>query len=95
MEKAHRQLLTLLKDAEADPTRLMAAPNSLLDSQPALRRLKDGLVDAQLRTATLQGRMSAEHPEVVAAREAEVQVAALPSRRAFHRHPRPGIRTDC
>jgi uncharacterized protein involved in exopolysaccharide biosynthesis len=75
-EKANRQLLALLADCQADPTRLMAAPARLLDSQPALRRLKDGLVDAQLRTATLQGRMSAEHPEVIAAKEAESQVAA-------------------
>ena len=68
-------MLALLKQAQADPTRLMAAPNRLLDSQPALRRLKEGLVDAQLRTATLQGRMSAEHPEVISAKEAETQVA--------------------
>jgi len=74
-EKANRQLLDLLKQAQADPTRLMAAPNRLLDSQPALRRLKEGLVDAQLRTAALQGRMSTEHPAVISARDAEAQVA--------------------
>jgi uncharacterized protein involved in exopolysaccharide biosynthesis len=75
-EKANRQLLALLTESQADPTRLIAAPNRLLDSQPALRRLKDGLVDAQLHTATLQGRMSIEHPEVISAKEAEAQVAA-------------------
>ena len=75
-EKANQQLLALLTEAQADPTRLIAAPNRLLDSQPALRRLKEGLVDAQLRTAALQGRMSAEHPEVITAKEAEAQVAA-------------------
>ena len=75
-EKANRQLLALLQQSQADPTRLLAAPTRLLDSQPALRRLKEGLVDAQLRTATLQGRMSAEHPAVVSAKEAETQVAA-------------------
>ncbi len=74
-QQSDRQLLKLLKEALADPTKLMAAPNRLLDSQPALRRLKDGLVDAQLRTAALEGRMSAVHPEVIAAREAEAQVA--------------------
>ena len=58
-EKSNRQLLVLLKQSQDDPTVLIAAPSRLLDSQPALRRLKDGLVDAQLRTATLQGRMSA------------------------------------
>ncbi len=73
--EANRQLRDLLIAAQADPARLMAAPTRLLESQPALRRLKDGLVDAQLRTAALQGRMSAEHPEVIAAREAEAQVA--------------------
>ncbi len=73
--EANRQLLDLLKEAQADPKQLLAAPNRLLESQPALRRLKDGLVDAQLRTAMLQGRMSAGHPLVIAAREAETQVA--------------------
>ena len=73
--EANRQLRDLLAAAQADPTRLMAAPTRLLESQPALRRLKDGLVDAQLRTAALEGRMSAAHPEVIAAREAEAQVA--------------------
>ena len=66
----------MLEEAQADSARLIAAPSRLLESQPALRRLKDGLVDAQIRTATLQGRMSAEHPEVIAARAAEAEVAA-------------------
>jgi len=75
-EKADRQLLALLKQAQADPTRLMATPNRLLESQPALRRLKEGLVDAQLRTAALQGRMSDAHPAVISAKDAESQVAS-------------------
>jgi polysaccharide biosynthesis transport protein len=74
-ENANRQLLALLKQAQADPARLIAAPSRLLESQPALRRLKEGLVDAQIRTATLQGRMSGEHPAVMSAKEAEAQVA--------------------
>src|SRR5688500_13828024 len=37
------QLLTMLRTAEKDPLQLLATPNSLLTSQPALRRLKDGL----------------------------------------------------
>jgi uncharacterized protein involved in exopolysaccharide biosynthesis len=73
--EANRQLRDLLTAAQADPRRLLAAPTRLLESQPALRRLKDGLVDAQLRTAALEGKMSAEHPEVIGAHEAEAQVA--------------------
>jgi polysaccharide biosynthesis transport protein len=72
--KSNQELLALLKAAEARPDRLVAMPNTLLDSQPALRRLKDGLVDAQLSSSQLLGRMSAEHPMVKAAKAAEQQI---------------------
>jgi len=71
----NRELLELLREARHDPSRLVATPNRLLESQPALKRLKDGLVDAQLRTAELKGRLSDEHPLVRAARLAEENVA--------------------
>ncbi len=73
-KKTNQQLLTLLREADDNPGRLLATPNDLLESQPALRRLKDGLVDAQLQTARLRGYMSDEHPFVKVAREAENQV---------------------
>ena len=66
--------LKLLKASEKDPDHLIATPNQLLESQPALRRLKDGLVDAQLRTSALQGKMSASHPQVQSAVAAEEEV---------------------
>lgn len=69
-----RELLTLLQDAARDPSKLLATPNRLLESQPALRRLKDGLVDAQLRTSQLRGSMSNVHPLVRAAVDAEEEV---------------------
>lgn len=69
-----RELLALLQDALQDPSHLVAAPNSLLEAQPALRRLKDGLVDAQLRTALLRGTMSEKHPQVAAAIQNEQAV---------------------
>jgi uncharacterized protein involved in exopolysaccharide biosynthesis len=74
------QLLAMLRAAEQDPQQIVATPNSLLSAQAALRRLKDGLVDAQLATARLAGTRSAEHPRVVAAAEAEKQI-----RRDLHR----------
>jgi uncharacterized protein involved in exopolysaccharide biosynthesis len=67
-------LMGLLKAAQEDPGRLVATPNRLIESQPGLRQLKEGLVEAQLRTATLRGRMSEVHPMVVAARESEQEV---------------------
>jgi uncharacterized protein involved in exopolysaccharide biosynthesis len=69
-----RELKALLEPASLDPSKLLATPNRLLESQPALRRLKDGLVDAQLRTSQLLGSMSREHPLVRAALDAEQEV---------------------
>jgi polysaccharide biosynthesis transport protein len=73
-EHADKELLGLLQTAEGNPGRVAAMPSRLLDSVPALRRLKEGLVDAQLKTASLEGRMSAEHPLVRAARESEEEI---------------------
>jgi uncharacterized protein involved in exopolysaccharide biosynthesis len=69
--QANQELLGVLEAAQDDPSQLIATPNRLLESQPALQRLKNGLVDAQLQTAQLGGRMSDKHPLVEAAREAE------------------------
>jgi uncharacterized protein involved in exopolysaccharide biosynthesis len=69
--QANQELLGVLEAAQDDASQLIATPNRLLESQPALQRLKNGLVDAQLQTAQLGGRMSDEHPLVEAAREAE------------------------
>ena len=72
--QANEQLLGLLQAAEEDRGRLLATPNRLLDSQPSLRRLKDGLLDAQLHTAAMMGRMSSEHPLVQGAKQAEEEI---------------------
>jgi len=61
------QLLAALRAAQKDPQQLIAMPSSLLTSQPTLRRLKDGLVDAQLRAARLNGSLTVNHPHVQAA----------------------------
>ena len=73
-QEVHTELLAILENAKQDSNSLLAAPTKLLESQPALRRLKEGLVDAQLRTAQLLGTMSGEHPQVVAAIAAEREV---------------------
>ena len=72
--KSDAELLAVLKAAQDDPGRLVAAPNRLLESQPALKRLKDGLLDAQLATAKLLGTRSADHPLVQAARQTEEEI---------------------
>lgn len=73
-KRTNEELLKLLQAALDDPTHLIAAPNSLLESQPALKRLKEGLIDAQIKTAQLQGNMTREHPLVIAAMTAEQEI---------------------
>jgi uncharacterized protein involved in exopolysaccharide biosynthesis len=72
---ANQELLSLLKNSKTDARSLAAAPNRLLEAQPLLRRLKDGLVDAQLHTAQLSGNLTADHPSVIAAKVAEQEIA--------------------
>ena len=71
---AQQQQLELLLAASKDPATLVATPNRLLESQPGLRRLKEGLIDAQLRVAELMGKMNEVHPDVRAALTAEAEV---------------------
>jgi uncharacterized protein involved in exopolysaccharide biosynthesis len=74
-ERGQQSLLDLLQQARIDQGRLLAMPSRLLESQPALKRLKEGLVDAQLKTAELSGGMSNEHPLVRAAVQAEEEIS--------------------
>ncbi len=72
---ANQELLNLLVSSKADSRTLLAAPSRLLESQPVLKRLKDGLVDAQIHSAQLMSTMSASHPSVQAAKDAEAEIA--------------------
>ena len=64
---AQDQLNRILDEAKKDATKLVSIPDRLLDSQPELRKLKDGLAGAQLRIAELTGKMRNSHPLVRAA----------------------------
>jgi len=72
--EANQQLHDLLTRAQKDANELLATPSRLLESQPGLKRLKDGLVDAQLRTAELRGKMRDGHPLIIAAERSENEV---------------------
>jgi uncharacterized protein involved in exopolysaccharide biosynthesis len=74
-QQTDQELLALLTAAKADSRKLLATPNKLLDSQPSLRRLKEGLLDAQIRSAQFQGRMLDSHPLLQASKEAEEKIA--------------------
>lgn len=70
----NERLLKLLVAAKGDPQQLLATPNSLLVSQPAVSQLKNALVSAQVHTANLLGSRADAHPYVIAAREAEALI---------------------
>ncbi|HEV2972909.1 MAG TPA: hypothetical protein VGY55_23275 [Pirellulales bacterium] len=72
--RANEELLQLLEGSQNDPKFLLAASSRLLEAQPALRRLKDSLMDAQLHTAQLLGSMAEAHPHVQAAKAIEQEI---------------------
>jgi polysaccharide biosynthesis transport protein len=72
--RENQVLLKVLVAAKEDPQQLLATPNTLLVSQPAVNQLKNALVAAQLRTASLLGSREEAHPFVIAAREAENRI---------------------
>jgi uncharacterized protein involved in exopolysaccharide biosynthesis len=61
---------TLLQTALDGGEPVVATPNELFDLQPALRRIKEGLIDGQLQLAELRGDYHDNHPKVVQAIEA-------------------------
>lgn len=69
-----RQVLAALRQARIEPATRLALPQALLESQPALRRLKEGLTDSQLSAAQLQGRMTDSHPLIVAAHQSQNEI---------------------
>ena len=74
LRRENARLLQLLSAAQHDSQQLLATPNSLLQSQPAVSQLKTALVAAQVRIASLLGSRSENHPYVLAAREAEERI---------------------
>lgn len=70
----NQQLLQTLSTAQSHPDKLLATPSSLLAANPNLLRLKEGLVNAQIRRASLLGSRSPEHPMVKAAEATEANL---------------------
>ncbi|MEM6654236.1 MAG: hypothetical protein AAF596_00390 [Planctomycetota bacterium] len=73
-QRRNAQLAAMLRASLAAPENLLATPSTLLASQPALDRLKIGLVNARMNAASLSGTRSDRHPMVVAARNREAQL---------------------
>ncbi len=64
----------MLIKATKDPTSFIVAPGAVLNSQPGLKRLREGLVDAQLSGSQLAGKFTDDHPSVVASYSAQSSI---------------------
>lgn len=64
----------LLVRATEDPSSFIVAPGAVLNSQPGLKRLREGLVDAQLNGSQLTGRYTENHPLVNASQAAQSSI---------------------
>ena len=92
-DKTDRQLLDVLAEAQNDSGRLVAMPNRLLESHPSLRRLKDGLIDAQLRTVSAAGNDVGRSSEGLGRQGGRGGDRADSAPRTGHRPPRHRGRT--
>ena len=77
IENQHIQLLTdrnLLGETQRDPEQLLSAPASILTAHPGLKKLREGLADAQLNSSQLRGRFTTSHPLVYVALTSEKEI---------------------
>jgi polysaccharide biosynthesis transport protein len=63
--------LSLLEEAIGDPDAFVVAPSSVIESQPGLKRLREGYAEASLNASQLSGRFTEFHPLLEAARRTQ------------------------
>jgi len=64
----------MLLRATQDPSSFIVAPGAVLSSQPGLKRLREGLVDAQLAGSQLTGKFTESHPSVIASQSSQSSI---------------------
>ena len=73
-QAADTEKKSLLTSALNDPAKIVATPNQLLDSQPSLKKLKEGLIESQLRSASMAGKYNDDHPLMKEAISSEKEI---------------------
>ncbi|MEM9828867.1 MAG: hypothetical protein AAF958_19935 [Planctomycetota bacterium] len=69
-----QSLEAILRRGAEDASHLLIAGPDIVASQPSLQRLKDGLIDAQLRSSSLAGTLTANNPKRRAAKKTEDEI---------------------
>ncbi|MCY2975636.1 MAG: hypothetical protein NTW52_13335 [Planctomycetota bacterium] len=76
-ETQQQQLLNdikLIKDAIADPSGFLVTPSELVNTQPGLKKLREGYADAQISASQLSGRFTEQHPIFIAAKTSQLSI---------------------
>ena len=64
----------MLVAGSENPDHLLASGSDLLSLQPSLLRLKDGLIDAQIRSSELAANRTEDHPALQNAKATELEI---------------------
>lgn len=73
-KRSNEEQLKIAEEAYDDPNKLLTAPAKVLNGNPGLLKLRDGLSAATIATSGLRGRFKEAHPRVVAAIETEERI---------------------
>ena len=66
--------LAMAKTSFENPDNLLQTPTKLVNSQPGLKRLREGLAAATISSSQLIAKYTLKHPLVIAARNTETQI---------------------
>jgi uncharacterized protein involved in exopolysaccharide biosynthesis len=66
--------IKLIKDAIADPSGFLVTPSELVNTQPGLKKLREGYADAQISASQLSGRFTEQHPIFIAAKTSQQSI---------------------
>lgn len=70
MEAVHE----VLTAGSQDPSKLLITGSTLLANQPTLKKLKEGMIAAQIKTSELTGIYTEGNPKLMAARDTEAEI---------------------
>lgn len=65
----------MLVNASGDPNGFLTAPGTILNSHPGLKRMREGLVDAQITGANILGKYTPNHPTAITSLSAQESIS--------------------
>ena len=66
--------IDLIQDAIKDPSGFLVTPSELINTQPGLRKLREGYAEAQISASQLSGKFTEQHPLYIAAKTSQYSI---------------------